>query len=460
MNMGVTRDAIMFLDDNTVVKEMLYPEFEAVLDHVVGIDDFKNTRTTAVYLRINPRLKIVAAVFFVIEFDDRGYTDKNWNVPLQHLADHAGRGPDLGAGPIKLSCRSQCSVSWHQRSLWDPQLDAGSSNTLSVLGSAVVRNRLGLIVEKEPEFEQPEAPTKVDSKNNDNSGRLAEAYKEQLKQKYKQEFKTRSTALAEEQKLRIATIKSDTQDYIEKMQRQYQAKLQQVESALASAKQLFTEEKHKNLQLKKAFEEKAEDLHQQRESFQQKIEKNKEFEQVQFLELEEKFEQEAKAKLDAATTELKERLDMREVELFYRDEQIGRLNQEVSQLRQEKQNLIDGSGDRVLQRLVESGITFVAYQPGVDHMTIPLREMSQYLESPLSYVAEKCSVDEAHYRSWIAHFEFPACNYIDSDGNNCGKPIPKIEKPSRFISGESDRCSKHSRASNALNAMLKVREST
>jgi hypothetical protein len=149
---------------------------------------------------------------------------------------------------------------------------------------------------------------------------------------------------------------------------------------------------------------------------------------------------------------------MREVELFYRDEQIGRLNEEVTQLRQEKQSLIDGSGDRVLQKLVESGITFVAYQPGVDHLTIPLRDMSQYLDSPLSYVAEKCAVDEAHYRSWIAHYEFPACNDNDSSGKSCGKPIPKIEKPSRFISGESDRCSKHSRASNTLNAMMKARD--
>ena len=43
MNMSVTSEAIIFLENNEVSREILYPEFEALLDHVVGIDEYKNT---------------------------------------------------------------------------------------------------------------------------------------------------------------------------------------------------------------------------------------------------------------------------------------------------------------------------------------------------------------------------------------------------------------------------------
>ena len=73
MSVGVTRDAIAFLDGNIVVKEMLYPEFEAILDNVVGIEEFKNSSATAAFLQINTQLKITAAVFFQVDFDGGGF---------------------------------------------------------------------------------------------------------------------------------------------------------------------------------------------------------------------------------------------------------------------------------------------------------------------------------------------------------------------------------------------------
>ena len=454
MSVGVTRDAIAFLDGNIVVKEMLYPEFEAILDNVVGIEEFKNSSATAAFLQINTQLNITAAVFFQVEFDGSGFVDKSWNIPLQHLSDTAGPGPDLGAGPIKLACRSQCSVSWHQRSLWDPNLDEGDVNTLAILASAIKRNRLGLTLEaldEEPEAADLKA---VDGKVLPKQAEL----EEQLKRKYQQELKKRSQALIAEQKLRVAAMKSEAQDYIEKIQKHYRDERSKLTDTLASTKQLFSEEKHRNLQLKKTLEHQARDLRDARERFQLDMEETKAVEQDQLLKLEEKFELEFKAKLDSAKTELKEMLDMREVELFYRDEQVKRLHEEVAQLRQEKQQLVDGSGDRVLQKVVESGITFVAYQPGIDHLTIPLRDMSDYLDSPLNYVAEKCSVDKNLYQQWMAHYEFPVCHHLVDGHSMCAKPIPKVEKPSRFIAGESDRCAKHDRAANALTELIKVRE--
>lgn len=453
MSSGVSNDAIIFFDDNRIVKEMLYPEFEAILDNVVGIAEFAEQQVKAAFIRINPQLCITDAVFFLIEFHVNGYVDRNWNLPLQHLADTAGLGPDLGAGRIRLACRSQCSVSWHQRSLWDPNMEA-VGNTLELMVTSAKRNRLGLArIEPQPVLEATASVT-----SNMRSRDVEKEVSEQLSKKFQQEIKTRTMTLIEEQKLRIAAMKSEAQDHIEKLQTHYRSEMARLAEALQSTKQLFSEEKNKNLQLKNTLDEHAHDLQKTRENYQRELEQGKEVSQVQLLQLEEKFELEAKARIDTATAELKEMLDMREVELFYRDEQVGRLNAEIAQLRMEKQQLLDSQGDMILQRLADSGVTFVAYQPGIDHITVPLRDMANYLDSPLDYVADKCSVDKRLYRQWVSHYELPVCHHKTDDGSTCAQPVPKVEKPARFIAGESDRCAKHSRAATALSSLMKVRQ--
>lgn len=452
MSSGVSNDAIVFFDDNRIAKEMLYPEFEAILDNVVGIAEFADQQVNAAFVRINPQLLITSAVFFLIDFHADGYVDRSWNLPLQHLADTAGLGPDLGAGRIKLACRSQCSVSWHQRSLWDPNLET-AGNTLEMLATSVKRNRLGL-ASVEPQSAPEVAPS---LESNKRSGDVEKEIRAQLSKKFQQEIKTRTSTLVEEQKLRVAAMKSEAQDHVEKLHTQYRSELARLAEALQSTKQLFSEEKNKNLQLKRVLDEHARDLQKTRENYQLELEQGKEVSQVQLLELEEKFELEAKARIDTATAELKEMLDMREVELFYRDEQVGRLHAEIAQLRMEKQQLLDTQGDMILQRLADTGVTFVAYQPGIDHITVPLRDMANYLDSPLDYVADKCSVDKRVYRQWVAHYELPVCHHRTEDGTTCAQPVPKVEKPTRFIAGETDRCAKHSRAATALSSLMKVR---
>lgn len=51
-------------------------------------------------------------------------------------------GPDLGAGPIRLCCRSQCPVDWHVQDLWDPDMNQ-QPNAFIVLRDLVKQNRLG-----------------------------------------------------------------------------------------------------------------------------------------------------------------------------------------------------------------------------------------------------------------------------------------------------------------------------
>ncbi len=63
---------------------------------------------------------VQAMVLFFLPLDEKGYCLDGWRLPLQRLADTAGRGPNLGAGRIRLACYTQCSISWHKDSLWDP----------------------------------------------------------------------------------------------------------------------------------------------------------------------------------------------------------------------------------------------------------------------------------------------------------------------------------------------------
>ena len=152
-------EAICFFGKKSIVKEMRYSEFEAVLDGVVGITELANKEVQAAYIKITSSLKIHSVVTFQIEFNAQGFADEDWNIPLRHLAENSGPGPDLGAGPIRLACRSQCSVSWYQRELWEP--NQREVNHFQLIIEAVSRNKLGLIVD-EDDIPVVSAPPSID----------------------------------------------------------------------------------------------------------------------------------------------------------------------------------------------------------------------------------------------------------------------------------------------------------
>jgi hypothetical protein len=450
---GLSSDAIVFFDDqNRITKEMIYAEFEAILDHVVGISEFKSQTMRAAFVRINRSLNVKAVVFFLIDFDASGYVDPKWNLPLDHLAEAAGCGPDMGAGPIKLSCRSQCSVSWHQRSLWDPIVET-ENNTLRLLAMAIKRNRLGFEFD-EPDESLTEPPVLSDKHDATNIQKIEGVEQKLLTEK----FKERAGAMVEEHKLRIASLKTEAQGHIENLHAQYRAELKKINETVETTRQLFSEEKYKNQQLKETMENQAREFKQVRKRSHADAEKTKNIGEQQLAELREKYELEYKASIDSATADLKERLEMRDVELFYREEQMGGLREELSILRQEKLDLVNGSSDKVLQKLTDSGVTFVAYQPGVDSFSIPVSDIAGYLESPEKYMADICHVDQDLYGKWLTHYELPVCNDIHDDGSVCGRPIAKTTKPSRFIPGESDRCSQHGVLGTKVANVIKIRE--
>ncbi|TQV81010.1 hypothetical protein FKG94_09955 [Exilibacterium tricleocarpae] len=438
---GAQTQAVLFFEHNAIVREMLHAEFEAILDGFVPVTEKAGDTVKAVFLRVNPQLKITAAVFFLIDFDPRGFADKRWNIPLEQFADTAGRGPDLGAGPIRLACRSQCPVAWHQQQLWDPEMQPGANNFV-ILRKGVQRNRLGLQVVEEAPPEPPPAaaapPTQIIE-----PAALERHISQKLQRQLEQEFRDRMAQTLKEQRLRILTLDSKRKQELQELQLEHQRRIQEHQEKIEQIRQLHSDEQQRNQQLKQTIDGQAAKIEGVREYFEHKLKTAKSIEIAQLQTLKTNFEMELDAKIEAATTELKEMLQMREVELTYRNELVGNLNEEISRLRQENQQLLSDSADQLLDKMNRSGISFVAFHPGAGHMTIPLSDMSTYLENPTAYAAQRCGVGEKQYEGWLAHYTAPTCQALNEQGELCGTLVTRVESPADFHSGESDRCYEH-----------------
>lgn len=474
-------EAVLFFSRSFVVKEMLMAEFDAVLDGVVELSEFAGQDCQAVYVKIDPYLQITAAVFFTIAFDAQGQADRGWNLPLKHMAEIAGFGPDLGAGPIRLACRSQCPVPWHQQKTWDPILKP-EANSFTQLRQSVLNNRLGLIAQAPvapaqapaSPHPQPLAPhtSEQDLQPNESHWQMPTGISEadipvltpeqgspvsnkpapvqpepgakpESDSRFAQAERDKAASIIKQLRLRLQMQANEHQDEISRLQQHEAGQQENLQHQLKQAQQLFELEQTKNQQLKSFMSEQAADFQLAREQFMERMEETRQLGSEQIDSLKEKFEQELKASLDKETSQLKEMLDMREVELFYREEQISNLREEISQQRQQMQAVSEEGTEQLLERMKNAGITFVAFHPGVGHISIPADDISHYLQSPTAYAAEKAFVEEAHYLRWMKHFYNPVCTaHVDND-EPCLHTVERIDKPADFQVGKHDRCQAH-----------------
>lgn len=439
-------EAVMFFNERGICKEMLYPEFEALLDGVVNLPAFADQQMRAVFVLINPRLLVKAVVCFYIDFGDHGEADRGWNIPLRHLAERCGSGPDLGAGPIRLACRSQCPVSWHQMHLWDPSL-APTQNDLLLVRDAVRRNNLGVLVEDdsaaavEPEKLHMAPEHKWFVPDEEEQARAAEAVRkaEQLER----EQRLKAAQLLRQQRLRIASLTQQHEEELARLRLQAEQREQALQQRLLEFKQALGEQLQRNEALKVRLGEQAASFQQAREAMERQLKALVTDERNIVESLRAQFTREAEARIGAAVLECQERLTQLDAHLSVQAAEETRLRAAVARLTEERDRLAREGGEQTLARLAAQGVVFVAYHPGVGHLTLPLQDLAAYQANPLSYVAAKCFVSEAHYRQWLAHYQQPACVGQLASGSRCGIPIDRVESPSRFVPGESDCCSRH-----------------
>lgn len=112
-------EAFCVFDGIQLRRVLTKAEFEAITDGDLPLKGCSG-KVPLVFVTANQHQLIQAAVMFYLPLDEKGYVLDGWRLPLQRLADTAGRGPNLGGGRIRLACHSQCSISWHKDALWDP----------------------------------------------------------------------------------------------------------------------------------------------------------------------------------------------------------------------------------------------------------------------------------------------------------------------------------------------------
>ncbi|MGH8354208.1 MAG: chromosome partitioning protein ParA [Pseudomonas sp.] len=435
-------EAVMFFSERGICKQMLFPEFEALLDGVVNMPEYADQQLRVAYLLINPRLLVRAAVFFYLDFDEKGAADRGWNIPLRHLADRAGRGPDLGAGPIRLACRSQCPVSWHQMHLWDPNLTPGQ-NDLVQLRDAVKRNNLGLLVEDDAP--QAVAPERLQMAAEDQwyAPDPSKEVAEKLAETLDQEHRLKTAQLIKQQRLRISSLGQQHEEELAKFKLAGEEQTKALQAQLQGLRQNLRQQEELNASLKAQLAAQAESVQAAREEMTQQLRALEHHGRSEVDILRTQFDGEMQAKIASAVVEFKEQIAIRDVELAYRNELDAQQQQEIERLKRELDQLASQSGEQILGRLAKLGVVFVVYHPGAGHLTIPLQDISRYQDNPMAYAAAKCFVSEAQYRQWLAHYQQPVCEASLSSGERCAIPIDRVETPSRFVAGDSNCCARH-----------------
>ncbi|MBB4863635.1 hypothetical protein HNP46_002487 [Pseudomonas nitritireducens] len=467
-------EAVVFFNDHGVCKEMLYPEFEALLDNVVQMPEYADQQMQLAYVLINPRLLVKAVVFFYLDFDEKGEADRGWNLPLRNLADRAGRGPDMGAGPIRLACRSQCPVSWHQMHLWDPTLEAGR-NHLVQLREAVKRNHLGLLVEEEPAAVELERLQMADEHQWYAPAEESREEAEKLARAMLQEHQQKTADLLGQHETRLSQISQQHEEELSRLKLGAQEQVQVLQAELAALREGLKREEEINAGLRRELDGQANGFQRGREELTAQLRHIEQSGRDELEQLRQQIEEESRTRVASLEARYKEQLAVRDVELGYRNELDQQLQQENQQLRQEAGQLRDETAQlrelagqlqqsaqslrqeleglsakaneaSALEQLSALGVIFVVYHPGAGHLTLSLQDVARYQENPMAYAAAKCFVAEDQYRAWLAHYQQPACEGRLSNGERCAMPIDRVETPGRFVEGDSNCCTRHKTA--------------
>ncbi|MBC9250112.1 chromosome partitioning protein ParA [Pseudomonas alcaligenes] len=434
-------EAVLFFNERGICKEMLFPEFEALLDGVVNMPEYADEQMRMAYVLINPRLLVRAAVFFYLDFDEKGAADSGWNLPLRHLADNAGRGPDLGAGPIRLACRSQCPVSWHQMHLWDPSLAPGK-NDLAVLRDTIKRNQMGLLVVEDAPAVLPER-LQIAAEEKWQAPDPAREASEKLAEQKEQEHRLKTAQLIKQQRLRISTLGTQHAEELGRLKLAMEERQRALQTEIHNLHQALRQQEELNTSLKQQLDEQVDNFQSTREEMSQQLRALERHGRTEADILRTQFGGELQAKVAAAVAEYKEQVAIRDVELAYRAEQETQLQQELARLKHERDELAGQGGEQILERLSKLGVVFVVYHPGAGHLTIPLQDIARYQDNPMSYAAAKCFVSETQYRQWLGHYQQPTCEASLPSGERCAMPIDRVETPSRFVVGDSNCCARH-----------------
>lgn len=450
---SVTCEAVLFFDARGITKSMLYADFEAILDGMVGVPEFAGREMRGAYCVVNGQLRAKAMVLFLIDFDEDGMADRTWNMPLRHLAEHGGPGPDMGAGPIRLACRSQCAVAWHQDQLWDPSMKPGANDF--VAARDLLRSRgpkMGL--EVDDDLPPPMPPTLA----GDAVPTITPIGAGQ--RRGEEEERIRLARTIKELRLRIHTLESGQREELAKLRYAQQQKEEILNAQLEKVLMQFKTLKSQNV----ALREQNGSLKAQVESLGHSLEHHSGRDQEHGSEMErlaDQYKLTLEQRLEEERASMADDIHSREMEILNRDDLIHQLREELSLLRRDHLKQASSGAQKTLEKLEDLGLSFIAFHPGAGHISVPADQIASYMDDPLAFAARKCLVTEEHYRAWLGHYENPVCQIpVGADRAPCGKRVIRVDVPSQFKPGVSDcnsnRCT-HCRSDSAIDAVLRFR---
>ncbi|HEX4869942.1 MAG TPA: hypothetical protein VFV15_04365 [Moraxellaceae bacterium] len=488
-------ELVFFWDGESIDKAMMFSDFEATLDGYVGLQAYARENKRAAYIQLDDALKVRAVVLFTIAFDEAGFAERSWNLPLRHMAEIAGRGPDMGAGPINLVCRSQCSISWHAPKLWDPVMQG--HNTFSQIAEQVgqAAPRFGLKPKRRAAPPPAYAPAYVEEdipvlSPEEEAPVLTDAAPvapapEAPPAAWTQERSQMLERLAEQQ-LHINTLTNDKNETVARLGLLHQ---QQVDILEAQNSKLLGQHKAMKAQAD-ALREQVEVLQRQvaglqgmeqsmaaeRKLHEEQLaavmhakvgEETQRFEDLLKQKEQEYAAREARIKADykvaveqrlaEESVRFKTQLEALRTEVGRRDDTIAELGRQLAAVKAEQAQREEGAADEFLRRLESLGMNFVVFHPGAGHVSVPVAELAGYASNPMAYVAAKCLVGEEQYRAWLMHYENPRCTAAIGDNKCCEARLIRTDSPTKFVGGQSDRCARHQAADTAIDNVLRFR---
>lgn len=350
--------------------------------------------------------------------------------PCSSWPASAAKGPDLGAGPIALACYSQCPIPMQKQNLWDPVMEPGR-NSFVLLKKAVAKNRLGLI------FLEPEPDPEQEAENNN------EKISSALEREYAKVMRTRLAHTLKAQRLHINTLKNQMSLKVDELKREHQQRLAAYHAEIESLKQANSQLQNKIKEQDKALDLKENKLQGIREYYEHKLDALKQNDGVQIEALEQGFEEQLNAHVKELKEQFQQQLDMKELEIFYRQQQEESLREELNKLRAENETLMEHDVSKMLKPLSKAGISFVAYQPGMGQVNLSLEDITEYVSDPVAFAAKQCGVPVETYKMWLDHYQSPYCNARNSEGEECGVGVKRVTHPADFHDGETNRCEAH-----------------
>ena len=484
---GNQSEAVLFFGVGGVCKGLLYSDFEAVLDGVVGMQEFAGHEMKAAYVTVNGRLQATGLVLFLISFDERGVADRTWNIPLRHMVEKADRGPDLGGGPIRLACRSQCPINWHQDQLWDPNMREGENDFVFVRDALRERGRyLGLAYSDEPvqpsapnwnvppqapaapvystpaatQGAAPAAPTAAERSAPWAQSPAAavtpavtasiDAGLDMLDQLREERVKLARTI--KDLRLQVTTMETQHTEEIAKLNYTFEQKEEILNSQLEKLLSQFQAIKAQNTALREqanAQRAQIDSLHDTlAHQADEAVSGHSKVEEVRH-----QLQLEMNQRLEEETAKIREEVHVREMDLINREEKIEQLKEEIVELGRTQSVSQEAGAGMFLEKLEKLGVSFIAFHPGAGHISIPFKSVQRYVDNPQAYAAEKCLVTEDRYRAWLAHYESPTCKAVKPDGKICGARLIRVDVPSKFKIGDADVCAKCQGDKNIANVL-------